>query len=43
MQKFAFEFNHEKFLQHRVAKLPWTSITTIMDLVKDGNVTIVNN
>lgn len=38
MQKFASEFNNDEFLQHDVAKLPWSSITTIMDQVKDHNV-----
>ncbi len=36
MQKFAMEFPNDEFLQHDVAKLPWSSITTIMDLVKDN-------
>lgn len=35
MQKFAMEFDNDEFLQHDVAKLPWSSITTIMDQVKD--------
>lgn len=35
MQKFAIEFDNDDFLQHHVAKLPWSSITTIMDQVKD--------
>ena len=35
MQKIATEFDNDEFLQHDVAKLPWTSITTIMDQVKD--------
>jgi predicted nuclease of restriction endonuclease-like (RecB) superfamily len=35
MQKFATEFNNDEFLQHHVAKLPWSSITTIMDQIKD--------
>ena len=35
MQKFAKEFEDDKFLQHDVAKLPWSSITVIMDRVKD--------
>ena len=35
MQKFATEFDNDEFLQHHVAKLPWSSITTIMDQVKD--------
>ena len=35
MQKFATEFANDEFLQHDVAKLPWTSITAIMDQVKD--------
>ena len=34
MQKFASEFDNDEFLQHDVAKLPWSSITTIMDQVK---------
>ena len=36
MQKFANEFNNDDFLQHDVAKLPWSSITTIMDQVKNS-------
>lgn len=35
MQKFATEFDNDEFLQHDVAKLSWTSVTTIMDQVKD--------
>ncbi len=35
MKKFAAEFDNDEFLQHYVAKLPWTSITTIIDQVKD--------
>ena len=35
MKRFASEFDNDEFLQHDVAKLPWTSITTIMDQVKD--------
>lgn len=35
MQKFATEFDNDEFLQHYVAKLPWSSLTTIMDRVKD--------
>ena len=35
MQKFANEFDNDEFLQHYVAKLPWSSVTTIMDQVKD--------
>lgn len=35
MQKFATEFNNDEFLQHHVAKLPWSSVTTIMNQVKD--------
>lgn len=35
MQKFASEFENDEFLQHNVAKLPWSSITTIMDQVKN--------
>lgn len=35
MQKFATEFDNDDFLQHHVAKLPWTSITTIMEQVKN--------
>ena len=38
MQKFASEFDNDEFLQHDVAKLPWSSITTIMDQVKDKNI-----
>jgi len=38
MQKFASEFDNDEFLQHNVAKLPWTSITTIIDQVKDKEV-----
>ena len=34
MQKFAMEFENDEFLQHNVAKLPWSSITTIMDQAK---------
>ncbi len=37
MQKFAMEFDNDEFLQHDVAKLPWSSITTIIDQVKDKN------
>ncbi len=36
MQKFAKEFSDDEFLQHHVAKLPWTSITTIMDRVNNS-------
>ena len=35
MQRFATEFDNDDFLQHDVAKLPWTSITTIMEQTKD--------
>lgn len=35
MQKFATEFEADEFLQHHVAKLPWSSLTTIMDQVKN--------
>ena len=35
MQKFATEFEDDEFLQHHVAKLPWSSLTTIMDQVKN--------
>jgi len=35
MQKFAAEFDNDEFLQHYVAKLPWSSVTTIIDQVKD--------
>ena len=35
MQKFATEFDNDEFLQHDVAKLPWSSLTTIMDRVID--------
>ena len=34
MKKFATDFKDDEFLQHHVAKLPWSSITTIMDKVK---------
>ncbi len=34
MKKFATDFKDDNFLQHHVAKLPWSSITTIMDRVK---------
>ena len=37
MQKFATEFTKDEILQHNVAKLPWSSITTIMEQVKDKN------
>ncbi len=35
MQKFAMEFESDEFLQHDVAKLPWSSITAVMDRVKE--------
>lgn len=35
MQKFAIEFAKDEILQHDAAKLPWSSITLIMDRVKD--------
>ncbi len=35
MKKFAKEFEYDSILQHDVAKLPWTTITTIMDKIKD--------
>lgn len=35
MKKFAKEFEYDLILQHHVAKLPWTTITTIMDKIKD--------
>ena len=35
MQKFATEFDNDEFLQHDVAKLPWSSLTTIIDQVKE--------
>lgn len=38
MQKFATEFDNDEFLQHDVAKLPWSSLTTIMDRVKDKEI-----
>ena len=38
MKKFATEFDNYEFLQHHVAKLHWSSITTIMDREKDKNV-----
>ena len=37
MKKFAEEFEYNSILQHDVAKLPWTTITTIMDKIKDDN------
>lgn len=37
MKKFAKEFEYDSILQHNVAKLPWTTITTIMDKIKDNN------
>lgn len=37
MKKFAKEFDYDSILQHDVAKLPWTTITTIMDKIKDYN------
>lgn len=38
MQKFAGEFEDDEFLQHYAAKIPWTSLTTIMDYIKDKNI-----
>ena len=35
MKRFAKEFEYDSILQHNVAKLPWTTITTIMDKIKD--------
>ena len=35
MKKFAKEFEYNSILQHDVAKLPWTTITAIMDKIKD--------
>ena len=35
MQKFATEFDNDEFLQHHVAKIPWSSLTTIMDQAKE--------
>ena len=35
MQKFDSEFEDDEFLQHDVAKLPWSSITAIIDQVKN--------
>lgn len=35
MKKFAKEFDYDVILQYDVAKLPWTTITTIMDKIKD--------
>lgn len=37
MKKFAKEFEYNSILQHDVAKLPWTTITTIMDKIKDDD------
>ena len=34
-KEFAKEFEYDSILQHHVAKLPWTTITTIMDKIKD--------
>ena len=31
MKKFAKEFEYDLILQHYVAKLPWTTITTIRE------------
>lgn len=36
MKKFAKEFDYDSILQHNVAKLPWTTITTLMDKLKDN-------
>ena len=36
MKRFAKEFEYDSILQHNVAKLPWTTITTIMDKIKDN-------
>ena len=35
MKKFAKEFEYNSILQHDVAKLPWTTITAIMDKIKN--------
>ena len=35
MKRFAKEY--DSILQHNVAKLPWTTITTIMDKIKDND------
>lgn len=37
MKKFAKEFEYDSILQHDVAKLPWTTITTIMDKIKNDD------
>lgn len=37
MKRFAKEFEYDSILQHNVAKLPWTTITTIMDKIKDND------
>ena len=36
MKRFAKEFEYDSISQHNVAKLPWTTITTIMDKIKDN-------
>lgn len=38
MQKFASEFDNDEFLQHYVAKLPWSSLTTIMEQEKEKDI-----
>lgn len=37
MKRFTKEFEYDSILQHNVAKLPWTTITTIMDKIKDND------
>ena len=36
MQKFAKEFDYDTILQHSIAKLPWGSVISIMDKVKNS-------
>ena len=35
MKKFTKEFEYDSILQYHVTKLPWTTITTIMDKIKN--------
>lgn len=35
MQKFAKEFDYDTILQHSIAKLPWGSVISIMDKIKN--------
>lgn len=36
MQKFAKEFDYDTILQHSIAKLPWGSVISIMDKIKNS-------